>query len=265
MTGTSPSGRPTNTTPRGRPARVLTVKRNTVKIAYVTPTDTTYSLAELAELGDATIRTTATTSARACSPRRSRRDRNSLHGRPRGSAPPDPRAPARASPARRDPVPARATRRRPGAGPHRGRPLDHRAARHRVRLHPVGPRGYGSEGVSLPLAQPQWIESAPARPSPTSPSPGSPRRLSHANLLRKSAIPQDPGPNPDPGAAREPSTSSFALTLSDSPALDRSQWDRISLAPDVELHIRRPLSRLQNRRVERLLAVARDILEEDQP
>ena len=57
------------------------------------------------------------------------------------------------------------------------------------------------------------------------------------------------------------------MTLSDSPAPcpDRSQWDRISLAPDVELHIRRPLSRLQNRRVERLLAVARDILEEDQP
>ena len=34
------------------------MKRNTVKIAYVTPTDTpTYSLAELAELGDVTIRT----------------------------------------------------------------------------------------------------------------------------------------------------------------------------------------------------------------
>jgi len=45
----------------------------------------------------------------------------------------------------------------------------------------------------------------------------------------------------------------------------RSQWDRIALNPDVELHIRRPLSRLGNRQVERLLAYARDLFEEDQP
>lgn len=44
---------------------------------------------------------------------------------------------------------------------------------------------------------------------------------------------------------------------------DRSQWDRISLAPDIELHIRRPLGRLQNKRVERLIAIARQLLEED--
>jgi DNA-binding transcriptional MerR regulator len=42
----------------------------------------------------------------------------------------------------------------------------------------------------------------------------------------------------------------------------RSQWERISLAPDVELHVRRPLSRHQNRRVERLLEAARQILKE---
>lgn len=125
--------------------------------------------------------------------------------------------------------------------------------------------GTDRRAFSLPLAQPQWIESTPAMPSPTTPPSGSPRRLSRASLLRKPAKPEDPGPDPDPYAALEPSVSSYALTLSDSPALDRSQWDRISLAPDVELHIRRPLSRLQNRRVERLLAVARDILEEDQP
>ena len=43
----------------------------------------------------------------------------------------------------------------------------------------------------------------------------------------------------------------------------RSQWDRITLAPDVELHVRRPLSREQNRQVERLMEAARDIFEED--
>jgi hypothetical protein len=40
----------------------------------------------------------------------------------------------------------------------------------------------------------------------------------------------------------------------------RSQWDRIALTPDVELHVRRPLSRPDNKRVERLIAVARQIL-----
>lgn len=44
----------------------------------------------------------------------------------------------------------------------------------------------------------------------------------------------------------------------------RSQWERVTLAPDIELHIRRPLSRAMNKNVERLLDAARDILEEDQ-
>ena len=44
---------------------------------------------------------------------------------------------------------------------------------------------------------------------------------------------------------------------------DRSQWERIVLATDVELHIRRPLSRTQNKRVDRLVTIARELLEED--
>jgi Ca-activated chloride channel family protein len=46
---------------------------------------------------------------------------------------------------------------------------------------------------------------------------------------------------------------------------DRSQWDRVALTPDVELHVRRPLTRDQNRRVDRLMALARELFEEDQP
>jgi DNA-binding transcriptional MerR regulator len=48
-------------------------------------------------------------------------------------------------------------------------------------------------------------------------------------------------------------------------AAERSQWERYLLAPDVELHVRRPLSRDQNRRVERLLALAHTILDEGLP
>ena len=45
--------------------------------------------------------------------------------------------------------------------------------------------------------------------------------------------------------------------------LERSQWERIPLAPDVELHIRRPLPRAQTKRVDRLVTIARELLEED--
>jgi len=51
----------------------------------------------------------------------------------------------------------------------------------------------------------------------------------------------------------------------ESSAFDRSHWERFVLAPDVELHVRRPLTRDQNRAVARLVEVARQILEEDQP
>ena len=46
-------------------------------------------------------------------------------------------------------------------------------------------------------------------------------------------------------------------------SLVRSQWDRFALAPDVELHVRRPVSREENRRIERLLDAARDVFKED--
>ncbi len=49
-----------------------------------------------------------------------------------------------------------------------------------------------------------------------------------------------------------------------SPRLERSQWERVDLAPDIELHIRRPLPRSTAKRVDRLIEIARDLLEEDQ-
>lgn len=47
------------------------------------------------------------------------------------------------------------------------------------------------------------------------------------------------------------------------PEATRSQWDRISLDPDVEIHVRRPLTRQNNKRVERLINIARQLFEED--
>jgi DNA-binding transcriptional MerR regulator len=62
-----------------------------------------------------------------------------------------------------------------------------------------------------------------------------------------------PPPVPEPPGS--------ASTASSEP--ERAHWERISLDPDIEIHIRRPLSRLQNKRVERLISIARQLLEED--
>ena len=67
-----------------------------------------------------------------------------------------------------------------------------------------------------------------------------------------------PIPTPAP-APREAPAPTPALTAEP----DRSQWERISLTPDIELHIRRPLGRLQNKRVDRLIVIARQLLEGD--
>ena len=49
------------------------------------------------------------------------------------------------------------------------------------------------------------------------------------------------------------------------PVIERSQWDRIALGPDVEIHIRRPLARAQQKGIDRLVAIARELLEEERP
>ncbi|MEA2677604.1 MAG: hypothetical protein QOJ81_1745 [Chloroflexota bacterium] len=61
--------------------------------------------------------------------------------------------------------------------------------------------------------------------------------------------------------AAEPGATGPMPTLE--PGSTRSQWDRISLDPDVELHVRRPLTRQNTKRVERLITIARQLFEED--
>jgi DNA-binding transcriptional MerR regulator len=56
-----------------------------------------------------------------------------------------------------------------------------------------------------------------------------------------------------------------ALSVEPAPGrnFERSQWERIPLAPDIELHVRRPLPRPLAKQVDRLVSIARDLLEED--
>ncbi|MCY7419525.1 MAG: MerR family transcriptional regulator [Chloroflexi bacterium] len=69
-----------------------------------------------------------------------------------------------------------------------------------------------------------------------------------------------------PTAALAPSLPPLALGAAPPPdpsPTTRSTWERVALSPDIELHIRRPLGRLDNKRVDRLIAIAREILQED--
>jgi DNA-binding transcriptional MerR regulator len=43
----------------------------------------------------------------------------------------------------------------------------------------------------------------------------------------------------------------------------RAHWERIGLSPDIEIHVRRPLSYQQNKAVNRILEAAREILKEE--
>jgi DNA-binding transcriptional MerR regulator len=65
----------------------------------------------------------------------------------------------------------------------------------------------------------------------------------------------------EPQLMARQSTALYATRPATTPV--RAQWERLSIAPDVELHVRRPLTREINRRVEKLLALARQIFEED--
>jgi len=44
---------------------------------------------------------------------------------------------------------------------------------------------------------------------------------------------------------------------------DRSTWERHVLVPDVELHVRRPLDRQLNKRLEQLIRIARELLADE--
>ena len=73
----------------------------------------------------------------------------------------------------------------------------------------------------------------------------------------------EPAPAPHPLAPSSPTAPATAPAPAPVQTPDRSQWDRVTLAPDIELHVRRPLSRLQNKRVDRLIVIARQLLEEE--
>jgi DNA-binding transcriptional MerR regulator len=90
---------------------------------------------------------------------------------------------------------------------------------------------------------------------------------------RAGLIPVAAAPSISPGLAEgevkphpaPPAPASAAPSSPEPQPLERSQWDRLAFSPDIELHIRRPLGRVQQKQVDRLVTIARELLEEDQP
>ena len=128
---------------------------------------------------------------------------------------------------------------------------------------PAPPEGSALDYVRAILGGQPTVDRSPAdRPAPrgrqaTSPSFAPQRSVRHSRRGSRRTRPATDLP------VHRPRRLVPAKPGSTDAAPDRSQWDRIALTPDIELHIRRPLSRLQNKRVDRLIAIARELLEEN--
>jgi len=103
-----------------------------------------------------------------------------------------------------------------------------------------------------PTRRPAAAPPAPVRQSPPTRPPGEFTRLFE---LPPDALGSPAGAPPD--AEITLGAADAASPVSPGPA--RSTWERVVLAPDVELHVRRPLSRAQNRLVDRLIEHARTL------
>ena len=75
------------------------------------------------------------------------------------------------------------------------------------------------------------------------------------------------GSAPAPGAPGPAGSAIGAVAGSGSasaprPGPERTTWERIVISPDVELHVRRPLDRTSNKRVDQLERIARELFED---
>ncbi len=76
-----------------------------------------------------------------------------------------------------------------------------------------------------------------------------------------------------PAELATPDAFSFAASETPSAAAEgaqplapvRSQWERVAFGPDIEIHVRRPLDPVGVKRLDRLLAFARELFEGDRP
>jgi DNA-binding transcriptional MerR regulator len=114
----------------------------------------------------------------------------------------------------------------------------------------------GAQGLALTTTsgatlEEAWATHPPVPASMPAPAPavsGAPAQSRARRMVQFEAVAPD-GPLAGPEAQRV--------------APDRSTWERLVISPDVELHVRRPLDRRSNKRVDQLERIARELFEDD--
>lgn len=120
------------------------------------------------------------------------------------------------------------------------------------------PSAAAPTAASGPPAAAAMGPAAPVRLDDASPAgvAGEPRLFASARFTSPDPAVRPltaPGVGWDDAIAAEPREPAMA---------ERSHWERIAVTPEIEIHIRRPLSRRSAKRAERLVEFARDIFEE---
>lgn len=122
---------------------------------------------------------------------------------------------------------------------------------------PAEPAADASQDASAAI-QRRVPDGFPLRDLPDGPSPAMPALPMPA--------PWELPPGPSLPASRPPTSTPVPSPGAPAPRTttgDRSTWERLVITPDVELHVRRPLDRTTNKRVDRLERIARELFEED--
>jgi DNA-binding transcriptional MerR regulator len=94
-----------------------------------------------------------------------------------------------------------------------------------------------------------WAEAAAVPPPAAAAPPGA--AVVPPQFRRASSAPVAPISSAEPAPASSPR-----------PGPDRTTWERLVISPDVELHVRRPLDRTTNKRVDQLERIARELFED---
>ena len=109
--------------------------------------------------------------------------------------------------------------------------------------------------------------SAPSA-APGAPLPSRASITGRSPLLRRPLVlPSEVAPSRQDAAAPPSQVSEAwidqaASAAAELPAPARSTWERLAITPDVELHVRRPLDRQTNKRVDQLERIARELFED---
>ena len=146
--------------------------------------------------------------------------------------------------------------------------LIRRLQREHLPLAEIRTRLAGLDGGSIAMMADEVLTPDAIRDAPDAPDTAldyvrrllEPAPRTAPRLMRRVALSEAPEPYLPPQAAQAKAPEPPASPDS---TLERSQWDRIQLATDIELHVRRPLPRHLSRKVDRLVTIARELLEED--